>query len=60
MKIISIEPFSGEIITVEEEGRSVTYERYSPQGWSRWYGDSTETVYDCAALEALYQEAKSK
>jgi hypothetical protein len=60
MKIISIEPFSGEVVTVEEDGREVEYDRYGPGGWFRHYGESTETVYDCAALEAAYQEAKRK
>jgi hypothetical protein len=45
-------------VLIEEDGETITYERYAPEGWSRWYGESTETVYDCKALEAAYQAAK--
>ena len=56
LKIVSVMTMCYEQIETEDDDIFGIYERYSADNWRKWYGESTESEYDYAELEAAYQE----
>lgn len=59
MKVIKIDPPSGELVTMENSSHEPwnEFRRYSADNWEVRMGESWEMAYDCADLEDAYQAA---
>lgn len=55
MKIVSAEVIEGSSFYEIHTDLGETYERYAPDSWSQWFGESREAVWDSTRLEQIFQ-----
>jgi len=58
MRVKEVTPITGEYVEFHG-GDGDSHIRYAADNWVWCIGESTETVFDCAELEAAYQAFKA-